>query len=144
MINRNQNDPQATMPSYLGFLTLLTFPLPSFAIRHYYIINNCTLPINLYINSESQGPLASYGAEKTTRDFLDGWSGLIYNDFNQGNPDGAGTVRAGFYGTVSVCHLQTGIRGKLTFLSRIITITSSQTRTGSTSVWGSNQSIAYR
>ena len=32
----------------------------------------------------------------------DRWSGFIYSDFNQGNADDAETVRAGFYGTVSV------------------------------------------
>ncbi|KIM35511.1 carbohydrate-binding module family 13 protein [Hebeloma cylindrosporum] len=95
------------MPYHLPILTLLTLPLLSFAIRRYNIVNNCPLPINLYINGENQGSLAAYGAGQTTRDFSDGWSGFIYSDFNQGNPDGAGTVRAGFYGTNNYYYIVT-------------------------------------
>ncbi|KAF8147701.1 G-X-X-X-Q-X-W domain-containing protein [Crassisporium funariophilum] len=77
------------------------------AARRYNIVNNCPLAINLYINGENQGSLASYGAGQTTRDFPDGWSGFIYSDFNQGNADGAGTVRAGFYGTSNYYYVVT-------------------------------------
>ncbi|KAJ8453796.1 hypothetical protein ONZ45_g19565 [Pleurotus djamor] len=60
------------------------------AVRQYNIVNNCPLGINLFINGESQGSLASYGGS-TSRTFPDGWSGFIYTDFNRGNQDGAGT-----------------------------------------------------
>ena len=82
------------------FLLLSLLPAAVLATRHYDIVNNCPLPITLYINGESQGTLGSSGGS-TSRDFADGWSGFIYTDFNRGNQDGAGTVRAGFYGTVS-------------------------------------------
>lgn len=93
------------MPSLKGSLLrslalLVPFTQVVTAIRHYDIINNCPLPITLYINGESQGTLTSSGGS-TTRDLPDGWSGFIYTDFNQGNEDGTATVRAGFYGTVS-------------------------------------------
>ncbi|KAF9522162.1 ricin B lectin domain-containing protein [Crepidotus variabilis] len=88
------------MISLLILLSLATFiisPLVA-ATRHYNIVNNCPLPITLFINGESQGTLSSSGGS-TTREYPDGWSGFIYTDFNRGNQDGAGTVRAGFYGT---------------------------------------------
>ncbi|KAF6747303.1 G-X-X-X-Q-X-W domain-containing protein [Ephemerocybe angulata] len=94
------------MPSraLLSSLTLLLSLLPiSLANRHFDIVNNCPLPINLVINGNVQGSLAS-GAT-TTRDLPDIWSGFIYTDFNQGNVDGAGTVRAGFEGPNSYYYI---------------------------------------
>ncbi|CAA7262364.1 unnamed protein product [Cyclocybe aegerita] len=86
------------MHHHLVVLSSLAVTLAPFvrATRHYSIVNNCPLSINLYINGESQGSLASQAV--TTRDFADGFSGFIYTDFNRGNVDGAGTVRAGFFG----------------------------------------------
>ncbi len=71
-----------------------------FGSRIYNIVNNCPLSINLFINGQSEGSLASYGGT-TSRTVSDTWSGFIYTDFNRGNQDGAGTVRAGFFGDVS-------------------------------------------
>lgn len=68
-----------------------------FGSRIYNIVNNCPLSINLFINGQSEGSLASYGGT-TSRTVSDTWSGFIYTDFNRGNQDGAGTVRAGFFG----------------------------------------------
>ncbi|KAJ7087957.1 G-X-X-X-Q-X-W domain-containing protein [Mycena belliarum] len=67
------------------------------ATRLYNIVNNCPIPVTLYINGASQGTLASSGGF-TTRTVDDNWSGFIYTDANQGNSDGSGTVRAGFFG----------------------------------------------
>ncbi|KAH6879697.1 G-X-X-X-Q-X-W domain-containing protein [Coprinopsis sp. MPI-PUGE-AT-0042] len=91
------------MPSLKGsFLRCVALLVPFTqvvsAIRHYDIINNCPLPITLFVNGESQGTLTSSGGS-TARDLPGGWSGFIYTDFNQGNQDGTATVRAGFYGT---------------------------------------------
>jgi hypothetical protein len=85
--------------SSLSFFSLasLVFPALVNANTHYDIINNCGISINLFINGENQGVLASAGGS-TTRDLPETWSGLIYTDFNRGNQDGYGTVRAGFYG----------------------------------------------
>ncbi|KAF5310428.1 hypothetical protein D9611_012245 [Ephemerocybe angulata] len=94
------------MPScaLLSSFTLLLSVLPiALANRHFDIVNNCPLSINLVINGNVQGSLAS-GAT-TTRDLPDIWSGFIYTDFNQGNVDGAGTVRAGFEGTNSYYYI---------------------------------------
>ncbi|KAJ2913301.1 hypothetical protein MD484_g7108, partial [Candolleomyces efflorescens] len=73
------------------------------ANRHFDIINNCPLSLNLLINGNFEGTLASGGS--TTRDFPDVWSGVIYSDFNRGNVDTAGTVRAGFQGTNSYYYI---------------------------------------
>lgn len=67
------------------------------ATRHYDIVNNCPFSATIYINGQSQGSVLQNG--KLTRDFPDNWSGFIYTNLNQGNPDGSGTTRAGFYGT---------------------------------------------
>jgi hypothetical protein len=88
--------------SFTSLLTSLLFLLPTavLANRHFDIINNCPLSLNLLINGNFEGTLASGGS--TTRDFPDVWSGVIYSDFNRGNVDTAGTVRAGFQGTVGM------------------------------------------
>ncbi|KAK7055961.1 carbohydrate-binding module family 13 protein [Favolaschia claudopus] len=65
--------------------------------RLYNIVNNCPISISLYINGDNQGVLASSGGF-TTRTVDNNWSGFIYTDANQGNVDGSGTVRAGFFG----------------------------------------------
>ncbi|KAJ7592610.1 G-X-X-X-Q-X-W domain-containing protein [Mycena floridula] len=82
----------------LQILALFCALLPAaLATRFYNITNNCPIPVTLYINGESQGTLASSGGF-TTRTFDNNWSGFIYTDANQGNSDGSGTVRAGFFG----------------------------------------------
>ncbi|RDB19628.1 Extracellular exo-alpha-L-arabinofuranosidase [Hypsizygus marmoreus] len=67
------------------------------AVRHYDIVNNCPFSATIYINGQSQGSLPALGG-KLARDYPENWSGLIYTDLNQGNPEGPGTARAGFYG----------------------------------------------
>jgi hypothetical protein len=70
------------------------------ATRIYNITNNCPISISLYINGVDEGVLASSGGN-TTRIIDSNWSGFIYTNANQGNADGSGTVRAGFFGEVS-------------------------------------------
>ncbi|TFK22300.1 hypothetical protein FA15DRAFT_671682 [Coprinopsis marcescibilis] len=82
----------------LALFTLALLPGFVSGVRHYDIVNNCPLPIDVYINGQNEGTLSS-GGGSLARDYPDGWSGFIYSDFNRGNADGAGTVRAGFYGT---------------------------------------------
>lgn len=65
--------------------------------RHFDIVNNCPFSATIYINGQSQGSLPALGG-RLARDYPDNWSGLIYTDLNQGNPEGPGTTRAGFYG----------------------------------------------
>ncbi|RXW18943.1 hypothetical protein EST38_g6918 [Candolleomyces aberdarensis] len=91
--------------SFTSLFSSLLFLLPSavLANRHFDIINNCPLSLNLLINGNFEGTLASGGS--TTRDFPDVWSGVIYSDFNRGNVDTAGTVRAGFQGTNSYYYI---------------------------------------
>ena len=84
------------MHSFLILSSALSLFTIVSANRHFDIINNCPLPVNLVINGAVFETLPSGG--NTTRDFPDIWSGLIYSDFNQGNVDGAGTIRAGFEG----------------------------------------------
>ncbi|PPQ75089.1 hypothetical protein CVT24_010154 [Panaeolus cyanescens] len=81
------------------FLSIASLSLPTVIIAntHYDIVNNCGISLDLYINGVNQGTLASSGGS-TTRDLPETWSGFIYTDFNRGNADGYGTVRAGFYG----------------------------------------------
>ncbi|KAL0955381.1 hypothetical protein HGRIS_001629 [Hohenbuehelia grisea] len=77
------------------------------AVKQFNITNSCPFSINLYINGELQpGPIASYGGF-TLRTFPEGWSGFIYTDLNQGNQDGAGTVRAGFLGSSNYYYVVT-------------------------------------
>ncbi|KAJ6587539.1 G-X-X-X-Q-X-W domain-containing protein [Mycena vulgaris] len=76
---------------------LLVVVPTALATRLYNITNNCPIPVTLYINGESRGTLASSGGF-TTRTVDNNWSGFIYTDANQGNIDGSGTVRAGFFG----------------------------------------------
>ncbi|TEB22175.1 hypothetical protein FA13DRAFT_1641838, partial [Coprinellus micaceus] len=91
------------LPSLASSFLLLSFSLfllPLLTIvsanRHFDIINNCPLPVNVVINGAVFETLPSGG--NTTRDFPDIWSGFIYSDSNQGNADGAATIRAGFEG----------------------------------------------
>ncbi|KAJ7495530.1 G-X-X-X-Q-X-W domain-containing protein [Mycena latifolia] len=69
------------------------------ATRIYNITNNCPIPITLYVSGVPEGVLVSFGGY-TTRIIDNNWSGFIYTDANQGNADGSGTVRAGFFGEV--------------------------------------------
>lgn len=92
-------------PEMFQFLTqitalsvLLSSGLGAVATRHYNIVNNCPSSIDLFINGESQGALAT-GAT-TTRDFDSPWSGFIYTTSNSGRSDGSHTTRAGFFGEV--------------------------------------------
>ncbi|KAJ7921823.1 G-X-X-X-Q-X-W domain-containing protein [Mycena leptocephala] len=76
------------------------------ATRIYNITNNCPISISLYINGVDEGVLASSGG-KTTRIIDSNWSGFIYTNANQGNADGSGTVRAGFFGEDNYYYLVT-------------------------------------
>lgn len=83
---------------FLSVTALL--PALVFGNTHYEIVNNCGISLDLYISGVKQETLASAGGN-THRDLPEEWSGFIYTDFNRGNADGYGTVRAGFYGRVS-------------------------------------------
>jgi hypothetical protein len=82
-----------------AFFAAMAVPVAS-ATRIYNITNNCPISISLYINGVNEGVLASSGGY-TTRIIDNNWSGFIYTNSNQGNTDGSGTVRAGFFGEVS-------------------------------------------
>lgn len=77
---------------------LLSSGLGAIATRHYSIVNKCPSPIDLFVNGESQGPLAVRAT--TTRDFDSSFDGFIYTTSNGGHLDGSHTTRAGFFGEV--------------------------------------------
>ncbi|KAF8642814.1 hypothetical protein AX16_009403 [Volvariella volvacea WC 439] len=75
---------------------LASNPVVSVLGRRFVIRNDCPLPINYYINGESQGPLWANGGQ-VDRQLIDNFSGFIYTDANGGNQNGVGTTRAGFF-----------------------------------------------
>ena len=86
-------------PLALSGFVLASRQLASVGARTFDITNSCPTSVDLYINGENQGPIAS-GAT-TSRTFDDNWSGYIYTDANGGNASGVNTTKAGFYGPVS-------------------------------------------
>lgn len=80
---------------YLTLLALL--PLVS-ADRIFNLINNCPIPIDIYVNGASVGRVKS--GERIEKQYTENFSGFIYTDANGGNKDGSGTVRAGFFSEV--------------------------------------------
>jgi hypothetical protein len=85
------------------FFSSFLFAIPIFSphtnLREYNIFNNCPSDINLYIGGVLEGNIPR--AENVTR-FLSTGAGLFYTDANGGNANGAGTMRAGFFGKVSI------------------------------------------
>ncbi|KAL0947890.1 hypothetical protein HGRIS_010525 [Hohenbuehelia grisea] len=79
------------------------------ADRNFHIINKCPFKATLYINGENKGTLASGTTVGNAANytFPSGFSGFIYTDLNQGNRDGSGTVRAGFFGTSNYYYIVT-------------------------------------
>jgi hypothetical protein len=78
------------------------------ASRQYIISNQCPASINLYIGGQFDAILATGG---NTTKFLAETAGLFYTDANGGNVTGSGTLRAGFYGSVSLLFVLVASRG---------------------------------
>ncbi|KAL0959667.1 hypothetical protein HGRIS_011367 [Hohenbuehelia grisea] len=67
------------------------------ATRNFTVLNNCPRDLTLYINGQRTSSIPPL---QPTPPFVmnNTWSGFFYTDLNQGNKDGAATVRAGFWG----------------------------------------------
>ncbi|TFK22304.1 hypothetical protein FA15DRAFT_622740, partial [Coprinopsis marcescibilis] len=87
----------SAMLSSFALLVLAALPSHVLGVRRFEIVNNCPLPVDVYMNSNNEGTLSATGGSMV-RNLRDAWSGHIYSDFNLGSWDGTGTVRAGFYG----------------------------------------------
>jgi hypothetical protein len=87
---------------FSSFLLAIPILSPRPNIREYNILNNCPADIDLYIGGLFEANIPRAG--NVTR-FLSTDAGFFYTDANGGNPSGAGTTRAGFFGNVGIHRL---------------------------------------